>query len=297
MSQPHLVHKTSGYYTAIDKTPIYYETFGEGEPLVLIYGIACLINHWHYQIDYFSKFYKVIVFDIRGHHKSTPVSSTDNLTLDHLAFDIKGLLNHLGHKNAYFAGHSYGVPYLIYSAFQFPEIFRGLVLVNGFAKNPLKRGGFDFVEPLYYFLKDQHERHPRIVEALWKNIIDNPLSLYVIAMSGGFNIRYSQFKDIEVYAKGVAHLDLPVFFELFKYILYFDGTPLLKLIHTPTLVIAGDHDMITPIEYQKELSEKLPHAEFVLVAEGSHCTQLDFPERVNAEMEEFFDNLKTTAKT
>jgi len=73
--------KVTGKFESFDGTPIYYEVRGEGEPLVLIYGIACPMNHWHHQIEYFSKSYKVITFDLRGHQKSNPVADIRNLTL------------------------------------------------------------------------------------------------------------------------------------------------------------------------------------------------------------------------
>ena len=85
------IEKTVGSFKAMDGTPIYYEVRGAGEPIVFIYGIACLMNHWHNQVEFFSKTHKVILFDIRGHHKSVPVNNTSNFTFDHLAFDLKGL--------------------------------------------------------------------------------------------------------------------------------------------------------------------------------------------------------------
>lgn len=82
------IEKESGVFESFDKTPIYYEVRGEGEPLILIYGIACLMNHWHFQMEHFSKNYKVISFDIRGHHKSQPLGNPQNLKISDLVEDI-----------------------------------------------------------------------------------------------------------------------------------------------------------------------------------------------------------------
>lgn len=287
-----LIKKTSGYYTAMDETPIYYETVGEGEPLVLVYGIACLMNHWHHQVEFFSKTHKVILFDIRGHHKSTPVSDLSNLTMEHLAFDLKGLLNHLGYKQAHFVGHSFGVPYLIKTYEQFPEIFKSLTFINGFVRNPLKKFmGFDYIEPLYQFLKVQHMKSPDLWNSLWRAMIDNPLAFQIAALAGGFNIRLTQFKDIEMYGRGVSRLDLSVFFELFHHVLNFDGTDTLFSIDKPCLVIAGEKDFITPVEFQKEIAHKTDGSEFFFVPYGSHCCQLDFPELINYRLQEFLDKI------
>jgi len=282
------VEKKTGYYQAMDGTPIYYEVHGKGEPIVFIYGIACLMNHWHPQVEFFSKTHQVILFDIRGHHKSVPVKNLENMTFEHLAFDLKGLLNHLGHKSAHVVGHSFGVPYQLKTFEQFPEIFKTLTLINGFARNPLKKlFGLEFVEPLFQFVKAQHAKAPDLWNSLWRAMVDNPVAFQVAALSGGFNIKLTQFKDIEMYGRGVSRLELPLFFRLFEQLLNFDATNVLPSIDKPTLIIAGDRDFLTPPSYQKELVDQITGAEYVLVPYGSHCCQLDFPEFMNLKLRDF----------
>jgi pimeloyl-ACP methyl ester carboxylesterase len=282
------IEKKTGYVNAIDGTPIYYEVRGKGEPLVLIYGIACLMNHWHKQVEHFAQTHQVILFDIRGHHKSVPVNNVNNFTYEHLAFDIKSLLQHLKIKKAHFAGHSFGVPYLIKTYEQFPELFISMTFINGFARNPLKKlFGLDFVEPLFNFIREQHAKHPDLWNNLWRGMIDNPLAFQLAALAGGFNIRLTQFKDIEMYGRGVSRLELIYFFELFDQLLKFDGTSVLPNIEVPALVIAGDRDMLTPTSFQREMHDQIKGSEFLLIPYGSHCSQLDFPEFVNLKLADF----------
>lgn len=282
------IEKTTGYVKAFDGTQIYYEVRGEGEPIIFIYGIACLMNHWHLQVEHFAKTHKVILFDIRGHHKSNPVSDVNNFKFEHLAFDIKSLMSHLELKKAHFVGHSFGVPYLIRTYEQFPELFSSMTFINGFARNPLKKlFGLEFVEPLFNFIRDQHKKSPDLWNNLWRSLIDNPVALQVAALAGGFNIKLTQFKDIEMYCRGVSRLELVNFFELFEQLLQFDGTSVLTGISCPTLVIAGDRDLLTPLSFQKEMHELIPEAEFLLIPYGSHCSQLDFPEFVNLKLDDF----------
>jgi pimeloyl-ACP methyl ester carboxylesterase len=282
------IEKSTGFVNSLDGTPIYYEVRGEGEPLVFVYGIACLMNHWHSQVEFFAKTHKVILFDIRGHHKSTPVSNLNNFTFEHLAFDIKNLLSHLKIKQAHFVGHSFGVPYLIKTYEQFPELFTSMTFINGFARNPLKKMfGLDFAEPLFKFLKEQHSKHPDIWNNLWKGLIDNPIAFQLAALAGGFNIKLTQFKDIEMYGRGVSRLELTYFFELFEKLLQFEGLSVLSQISCPTFIIAGDRDMITPIDFQREMHSLIQGSEFLLVPYGSHCCQLDFPDYVNLKLAGF----------
>lgn len=292
--QNQFIEKQTGYFKAFDGTQIYYETYGQGEPIVFIYGIACLMNHWHSQVEYFSKTHKVILFDIRGHHKSVPVANPNNLTFEHLAFDLKGLINHLGYEKAHIVGHSFGVPYQIKAYEQFPEIFKSLVFVNGFGRNPLKKlFGLEFVEPLFNFLKTQHEKSPDLWNTLWRNMIDNPIAFQVAALSGGFNIKLTQFKDIEMYGRGVSRLELPHFFKLFEELLNFDGMSTLNHVSVPTLIISGDRDFLTPQSYQRDMKDCIAHSEFLLVPYGSHCCQLDFPDYINLKLNDFFSRTET----
>ncbi len=285
------IEKRTGTFAAIDGTPIYYEVRGKGEPIIFIYGIGCLMNHWHNQVEYFSKTHQVILFDIRGHHKSVPVSNTNNFTFEHLAFDIKSLLSHLEIEKAHFVGHSFGVPYLIRTYEQFPEIFISLTFINGFARNPLKKlFGLDFVEPLFRFLREQHRKSPDLWNALWRGMIDNPIAFQLAALAGGFNIKLTHFKDIEMYGRGISRIELVYFFELFERLLRFDGVSVLPNIHAPTLIIAGDRDMLTPTSYQREMHDLIHGSEFLLIPYGSHCSQLDFPDYVNLKLADFLNN-------
>ncbi len=286
---PQFIEKTTGYFHALDGTPIYYEVRGQGEPIVFIYGIACLMNHWHNQVDYFAKTHQVILFDIRGHHKSVPVSNTSNFTFEHLAFDVNSLLKHLKIEKAHFAGHSFGVPYLIKIYEQFPEIVASMAFINGFARNPLKKlFGLEFVEPLFKFMREQHQKYPDLWNNLWKGMIDNPIAFQIAALAGGFNIKLTQFKDIEMYGRGVSRLELIYFFELFDQLLKFDGISVLSRIECPTFIIAGEQDMLTPTSYQREMHELIRGSDFLLIPYGSHCCQLDFADYINLKLSDFF---------
>lgn len=60
-----------GNYTTVNGVNLYYETYGEGEPLLLIHGNSQSIKDYALQIPVFAKKYKVIAIDTRGHGRST----------------------------------------------------------------------------------------------------------------------------------------------------------------------------------------------------------------------------------
>lgn len=289
--------KATGTFESFDGSTIYYESRGKGEPLVLVYGIACPMNHWHHQIDYFSKRYQVITFDLRGHQKSNPVNDMKQLTMDALAKDIICLLDHLKIKKAHFAGHSFGAPIILKLYDVKPEAVRSMIFVNGFARNPIKgMFGLDVVEPFFNFVKAQYHRNPALWNSLWKLAVDNPMAMYVAALAGGFNLRVTQFKDIEVYVRGVARLNLEVFITLFDELMTYDGESVLPKIEVPVLIISGERDMVTPIHFQHHFRDTIKHSEFIVVPYGSHCTQLDFPDYTNLKMEKFLKEVRADKK-
>lgn len=282
------IEKESGVFESFDKTPIYYEVRGEGEPLILIYGIACLMNHWHFQMEHFSKNYKVISFDIRGHHKSQPLGNPQNLKISDLVEDIVGLMNHLDISKAHFAGHSFGAPLLLELFRVLPDRIGSMTFINGFSKNPIKgMFGLDVVEPFYYFVKEQFEKAPDLWTTLWRMAVDNPMSMLLAGVAGGFNLKLTHFKDIEVYARGVARMDVRTFLILFEELMKFDGEEILNTVNVPTLIISGERDNVTPQQFQLDFHHKISGSEFVVVPYGSHCTQLDFPDYINMKIEAF----------
>lgn len=287
--------KTTGHFKSFDGTSIYYEVRGEGEPLILVYGIACIMNHWHHQIEYFSRNYKVISFDLRGHQKSHPVANMKNLNLDSLAKDTLGLLAHLEIEKAHFAGHSFGVPVLLKCYEMKPQAFSSMILINGFAKNPIKNMfGLDVIEPFFNFVKKQYKAQPLMWSTLWKSAVENPFSAYAAALLGGFNLRVTHFKDIEVYTRGVARMSLDIFIPLFDALMEYDGEALLPTIKVPTLIISGEKDAVTPLRFQYHFKEAIEDSTFILVPYGSHCTQLDFPDYVNLKIEKFLIGVAQT---
>jgi len=90
---PYGNNEAVGKYVEINDTKIYYEEYGKGKPLLLIHGNGGSIRDMGNQIDYFSKKYRVIIADNRGHGKSE--LKTDSLTYVQITRDWDGLVNYL----------------------------------------------------------------------------------------------------------------------------------------------------------------------------------------------------------
>ena len=288
-----LVAKDTGYFKSFDGTRIYYEVRGQGEPIVLNYGIGCLMNHWRHQVRHFSNQYQVITYDYRAHHKSGIPEKRENLNVDSMAEDLKGLLAHLQIPSAGLWAHSFGAQVLIRFYDQNPHMCKHLVLINGFAQNPLAgMFGTDLTTSFFQLFKSGYGVLPETLSHLWKMAVQNPLAVHASALAGGFNLKLTSLKDIEIYARGIASLDLNAFLTIFESMLQYDGKPVLHKITAPTLIIGGKQDSVTPQKFQEDMHQLIVNSELLMVPYGSHCTQLDMPDLVNLKIEKFLEEIK-----
>jgi pimeloyl-ACP methyl ester carboxylesterase len=286
------ISKKTGTFISFDGTPIYYEVRGEGRPIVLCYGIACLINHWIHQIKYFSRNYQTLVFDYRGHHATPAPEKRENLTLDAICQDINGLIHHLGIEKASFWGHSYGAQILLRYYDMYPDTVSNLIFINGFASNPIKgMFGGNAATTAFQLFKEGYKKVPETLSSFWKAAITSPLAIPLSALAGGFNLSLTSLKDIEVYARGVASMDLDVFITLFDQMMKYDGSPVLDRIKAPVLIIAGNKDGVTPVSHQERMHQRIHGSQYLRVPYGSHCTQLDLPDFVNLRIEKFLNEV------
>lgn len=95
-----------GKFAMLNKIKMYYEIYGEGNPLILIHGNGESISIMREQIKFFSKYYKVIAADSRGHGKTEMGEGI--LTYKQMADDWSALLDHLKIDSAYVVGWSDG---------------------------------------------------------------------------------------------------------------------------------------------------------------------------------------------
>jgi pimeloyl-ACP methyl ester carboxylesterase len=87
----------------VNGTQLYYETLGEGHPLVLLHGGYMDRRMWDDQFETFAQRYQVLRYDIRGFGKSempqVPYSSEE---------DLMTLLRHLNIEHTFLLGLSWG---------------------------------------------------------------------------------------------------------------------------------------------------------------------------------------------
>ena len=93
-----------------DIVDIYYEVHGDSKsyPLILIHPIGGNIMIWHHEIVLLlNKGFRVIAYEIRGHHR-TAMGSAKAYAMRDLVSDLSLLLKYLNIKKCTIIGHSIG---------------------------------------------------------------------------------------------------------------------------------------------------------------------------------------------
>lgn len=115
-------------FAEVNGTRLYYETHGEGTPLLLINGLGGSLLEWMpYQVPAWSREYRVILYDHRGTGRSD--KPIEDYKTRSLAADAIGVLNALDVlEPAHVLGPSYGGRIAQWVALDYPDRVRSLVL-------------------------------------------------------------------------------------------------------------------------------------------------------------------------
>ncbi|WP_394998726.1 alpha/beta fold hydrolase [Sphingomonas sp.] len=108
-----------------DGVTLYYETYGKGEPLLLIHGNGGSIGWMAAQIEFFKNHRRVIVMDSRDHGRSS--DSVGPLTYEKMSDDLAALLDRLKTGPADVLGWSDGAIEALLLGLRHPDKVRKLV--------------------------------------------------------------------------------------------------------------------------------------------------------------------------
>ncbi|MBO9660127.1 MAG: alpha/beta hydrolase [Chitinophagaceae bacterium] len=202
----------------VNGTKVYYETYGQGQPVVLVHGAFMTIDmNWGELIPLLSKTRKVIAVELQG-HGHTPFSER-KLAHTTLASDIVGVMDHLKIDSADVVGYSFGGEIAYAFAIQSPKRLKKLVIISSTYKSdgwqPEINDAFKDMKPELFDGSPMKEAYDAVApdKTKWKNFLEQ-----MIALAGvKFNLGDSNIAKIT----------------------------------SPVLLIAGDNDGLDKIELAK----------------------------------------------
>ena len=117
---------STGTYVEANGLKVYYEVYGEGEPLVLIHGGTATSQSWASHLPAFSEHFRVFAPDSRGHGKTD--NPTGELGYRAMADDVAALVGALGLKGPLVLGYSDGGQIALELGMRYPGLAKALVL-------------------------------------------------------------------------------------------------------------------------------------------------------------------------
>jgi len=115
-----------GRFIQVNGLRMYYESCGEGIPVILLHGGLETSQMWAPVVPTFSKNYQVITPDSRGHGRTD--ESADPISYPLMAEDIAELIQVLGLNKPFIAGYSDGGQTALNMAINYPGLARGYMI-------------------------------------------------------------------------------------------------------------------------------------------------------------------------
>jgi pimeloyl-ACP methyl ester carboxylesterase len=120
--------KGTGQYAEVNGINLYYETHGNGRPLILLHGGLGSGEMFGPVLPLLSKQHQVIAVDLQGHGRTADIDRPIDPRL--MAGDIAALIDHLHLATLDVVGYSLGGGVALQIAAQYPAKVRRLVLVS-----------------------------------------------------------------------------------------------------------------------------------------------------------------------
>jgi pimeloyl-ACP methyl ester carboxylesterase len=239
---------------------------GSGPPLVLIHGAGGSAELWRPQLEGLADVARVVAPDLPGHG---PHGGRGKPSIAAYAEWLGAFLETLGDLPPVLVGHSMGGAVAQTLALARPAGLAGLILIGTGARlRVLTR------------IVDLLRQHPREGQSLIQGL--------------SFGAAAPQ-ECVGLVARVLREVAPLVTLGDFLACDRFDVRERLAAIRTPTLVLTGAEDRLTPLGHGRLLAETIPGARFVEIPGAGHFPQLEQPVPVNAAIREFLVELGETS--
>ncbi|WP_222983354.1 alpha/beta fold hydrolase [Flagellimonas meishanensis] len=234
-----------------------YIEIGEGTPMIILHGLMGGLSNFQGVTDYFpSKGYKVLIPELPIY--DMPMLKT---TVKNFAKFLEDFIEFKGLKDVILLGNSLGGHIGLLHTKMFPKMVKALVITgsSGLYESAMgdgypKRGDYEFIkkkaQDVFY---DPEVATKEIVDEVFATVNDRMKLVKTLAIAKSA-IRHNMSKDLP-------HM------------------------HTPTCIIWGENDTVTPPNVAKEFHELLPDSDLFWIPKCGHAPMMEHPEEFNAILE------------
>jgi pimeloyl-ACP methyl ester carboxylesterase len=250
------------------ETQFYFEEHGVGEPLVLISGYAANHAFWTPLLGKLAQQYRVIIFDNPG--MGDTFDKGGPLTIRDMAHRIATFLSDIDVERAHVVGHSMGGSLAICLAALHPKRVKKLVLLNSYHR----------------------------LRALSRHVLTNLLNLRLadVKLFTLLNAMIPWFFSNESIQEGKRPAELVDFFVKNQNLqsisnqsrqldaaMAFNAEDWLAEITAETLILAGDADLLAPVEDAEVLHDGIRHSTLKTLP-AAHNMPQEIPKEIASEL-------------
>lgn len=255
---------------------LHYETMGRGEPLLFIHGLGSSGRDWQPQIDFFSRDYQVVVFDVRGHGQSSRPPGPYSMAL--FATDTARLIEELKLAPVHVVGLSLGGMIAFQLAVDYPHLLKSMTIVNVGPQVKLTSLWL-IIKMLRRFMTIRFLGMRKMGENLAQDLFPGA----------------EQAAIRETFIERWAENDKRSYTNLMRAILGWNVADRIDGITIPTLVVASGLDY-TPVAFKEAYIARMPRAELAVIKDAHHAVPVECPEAFNTVVAAFLARQRSPEK-
>ena len=226
---------------------------GTGKPVLLLHGLMGEVDHWEAILNHLGRFCRPVALGLPIFDPSLP-----EISLPSLGEWVRGFMDAQRIPRAVVGGNSLGGHVALEMALAHPDRVSGLILTgsSGLFERSFTRGVPH--RPTSEWVREKMEEvfyDPALVTSQWVEAVLRVVSTRESALRVLHAARASKHRNME---------------------------DCLPAIDTPTCIIWGEEDRITPPDVARRFHALLPHSDLFLVPRCGHAPMLEQPEAFNA---------------
>lgn len=241
----------------------YREQGSGGVPLVLLHGVGSDKSVWQPQLDHFGETRRTIAFDYPGYGESDFIADASR---DDFAAAMLAAMDALGVEQAHVCGLSLGGVVALAMHSIAPERCTSLVLADTFAIHP-----------------DGQAIHDRSLAASGNLGMRGLAESRVDALVGPAASLEIRAEVIDTMSK----IDPAAYTLGARAVWLADQRDRAAEVRSPTLILCGSEDRITPPELSEQLKDLIAHATLVEIVAAGHLANIEQPATFNRVVERF----------